>query len=245
MLFIVTASLLYRKKGHDQLGIPLEPDGPKSVLPAKTRFQRGMRIGIALTIVVMEIVKQLFCIFSGNYVWDILPLHLCGMSIFMIAIHTIRPNRFTAEFLYCLSIPGAVAALLFADWTMYPLWNFFCLQSFLIHMLEIAYPVMLLVSGQIRPNARNLWRPAIYLLIVSPPLYYLNKLLDANFFFMNEAAPDSPLSLLQSLLGSPGYIFGTGGLVAIVWFVLYLPIELRRKNRLSKLRAGLDISRTN
>jgi hypothetical integral membrane protein (TIGR02206 family) len=192
-------------------------------------LRRRMRVGAALVIVLMEAMKQTLLAVQGNYTWEILPLHLCGMTIFLIAIHTLRPNRVTGEILYALSIPGAVFALLCADWTMYPIWNFFCLQSFLIHMMELAYPIMLLGTGEIRPRVGRLWIPALYLAVVTPIIYRLNHVWDTNFFFINEAAPGSPMSLLQGILGSPGYVFGTGGVVALVWIVLYTPIVVKAR----------------
>jgi hypothetical integral membrane protein (TIGR02206 family) len=199
---------------------------------AKTR--RRMRAGVALAIVLMEVAKQIIVAVQGSYSWELLPLHLCGMSIFFVAIHTLRPNRVTGEILYSLSIPGAISALLFADWTMYPIWNIFCLQSFFIHMLELTYPFMLLGTGEIRPNVRRLWIPSLYLAIVVPIIYYLNHALNTNFFFINEAAPGSPLSLLQGILGSPGYIFGTIGLLALIWLVMYAPIIATRRRRATR-----------
>ncbi|MDR3072202.1 MAG: TIGR02206 family membrane protein [Clostridiales Family XIII bacterium] len=248
LLFIIAFAILYRRVGRvrsDRGTDSIASESPVAMvespvaaneapkqfayLNAQNATQQKLRYLIAGLIVGMEIAKHLLCAFTGVYTWQILPLHLCGMSIFMIAIHTVHPTRFTAEFLYCLSIPGAISALLFADWTMYPVWNFFCLQSFLIHMLEITYPVMLLASGQMRPKLRNLWMPAIYIAIIAPIIYHLNHLLDTNFFFINEAAPGSPLSFLQSFLGSPGYVFGAAGLLVLIWLILYAPVEIGRK----------------
>jgi hypothetical integral membrane protein (TIGR02206 family) len=177
--------------------------------------------------VLLEVAKQITCLVLGVYEPGLLPFHLCGMSIVFIAVHTIKPNRTTAELLYSLSLPGAIAALLFADWTMYPLANVFCQQSFFIHFLEFSFPVLLLSSGELRPRFTQLWRCVIYLLIVVPPVYFFNYAYDTNFFFLNVAAPGSPLSILQSTLGNPGYLFGFAGLVAAVWLVMYAPWMLK------------------
>ena len=211
-IFIVAVTLIYKKSDEKK--------------------QNVFRITIACAIVLLEVIKDLIAVITGVFSWEFLPLHLCGLSIIMITIHTIKPNKFTAEFIFSLSIPGAVMALLFADWVVYPVWNFFCLQSFSIHMLELTFPIMLLASGQIRPNPKRLWMPALFLLIYTPIIFHLNHLLDTNFLFINEAAPDSPLSFLQDILGKPGYVFGTIGILAIVWIILYLPVVLiNRRNK--------------
>ncbi|MDR1068378.1 MAG: TIGR02206 family membrane protein [Clostridiales Family XIII bacterium] len=208
---IVCISALYRRAGEKMRG--------------------RLRVAVAGIVLALEITKQMLCAFLGVYDWNILPLHLCGITIIVIAIHTARPTAFTGEFLYSLSVPGAVMALLFPDWTMYPPANFFCLQSFIIHMFEIAYPVMLLCAGELRPNARRLWMPLVFMLAITPPIFLLNRALGTNFFFLSEPAPGSPLSMLESLLGSPGYIFGTIGILAAVWLLLYAPLYIARRLR--------------
>ena len=206
IIFIIAITLIYKRSDEKR--------------------QNFFRITIASTIVLMEVVKDLVAIIIKALSWEFLPLHLCGLSIFMIAIHAMKPNKFTAEFLYCLSIPGAVMALIFSDWVIYPVWNIFCLQSFLIHMLELTFPIMLLASGQIRPNPKKLWMPSLFLMIYTPIIFHLNHLLSTNFLFINEAAPDSPLSFLQNVLGNPGYVFGTIGILVIVWIIMYMPVVL-------------------
>jgi hypothetical integral membrane protein (TIGR02206 family) len=187
------------------------------------RRRRGMRVIWAVVFFSLELIKQIICLATGVYEPGLVPLHLCGMSIFFICIHTLWPNKTTAELLYSLSLPGAIAALLFSDWNMYPLLNFFCQQSFFIHFFEFSYPLMLISGGEYRPKATRLWRCAVYLLVVVPPIYFFNKVFDTNFFFINEAAPASPLAPLQALLGNPGYLFGFVALLLVVWFFLYLP----------------------
>jgi hypothetical integral membrane protein (TIGR02206 family) len=185
--------------------------------------RRKIRIAYACIVVTLEVIKQIIRLVTGVYEPGLIPLHLCGMSIVFIAIHTFFPNRTTAELLYSLSLPGAVAALLFSDWNMYPLANFFCQQSFFIHFFEFSYPILLMSSGELRPRFTQLWRCVLYLLIVVPLVYFFNHAMNTNFFFLNEAAPGSPLSFLQSTLGNPGYVFGFVGLVFVVWLVMYLP----------------------
>ena len=44
---------------------------------------------------------------------EYLPLHLCSINIFVIAIHAWKPTKLLGGFLYTVCIPGAIAALLF------------------------------------------------------------------------------------------------------------------------------------
>jgi hypothetical integral membrane protein (TIGR02206 family) len=203
--------------------------------------RKSIRIVYACVVVVLELVKQLICLVTGVYEPGLLPFHLCGMSIVFIVIHTLVPNRTTAELLYSLSLPGAVAALLFCDWNMYPPINFFCQQSFFIHFFEFSYPILLVSSGEMRPRFTQLWRVVVYLLIVCPGIYFFNHAYNTNFFFMNEAATGSPLAPLQTWLGNPGYLVGFTGLVFVVWLVMYLPWIIKtwhENHRNPKSRTG-------
>jgi hypothetical integral membrane protein (TIGR02206 family) len=186
-----------------------------------------IRIAYACIVIFLELAKQIICLLFGVYEPGLLPFHLCGMSIIFITVHTFWPNKTTAELLYSLSLPGAIAALLFADWTVYPLVNIFCQQSFFIHFFEFSFPVLLLSAGELRPRFTQLWRCALFLLVVVPPIYFFNHTYDTNFFFLNVAAPGSPLSFLQSSLGNPGYLFGFIALVVALWLVMYLPWILK------------------
>jgi hypothetical integral membrane protein (TIGR02206 family) len=190
---------------------------------ASARTRARIRASYAIIVVLLEVIKQILCLAQGVYEPGLVPLHLCGMTIVFIVIHTLRPNKTTAELLYSLSLPGAIAALLFSDWTMYPPLNFFCQQSFFIHFFEFSYPLLLISGGDLRPRFTQLWRCVVYLLLVVPLVYFFNHAFNTNFFFVNEASPGSPLAPLQAWLGNPGYLVGFTGLLFAVWFVMYLP----------------------
>jgi uncharacterized membrane protein YwaF len=105
---------------------------------------------------------------------------------------------------------------------VYPVFSYFNLHSFFIHFLMFVFPLLLISAGEMRPRLTDLWRSVIFLVVVLPPIYFLNHALGTNFFFLNLAAPGSPLEPLQAL-GMPGYLFGFAGLVLVFWLILYLP----------------------
>lgn len=184
----------------------------------------------------LEAAKQLLLLITlPSYPVSQLTLHLCGLGIFVQMVDAFVPrwHKTTREILYSLSLPGAAAALLFPDWTAYPILNFYCLQSFMIHGVLLCYPLMLLAGRQLRPNWRRLWRPALFLVLIAGPIYLLNRQLGTNFLFINGGSAGSPLELLENLMGNPGYLVGYAGLVLLVWLVMYMPFamaELHKRN---------------
>ena len=179
----------------------------------------------------LELLKQIFIIMAWpSYPLDQLPLHLCGLGIFVQAADAYLPRlrKTTREILYSLSLPGAAAALLFPGWAAFSILSVFSLHSFFMHAILLGYPLLLLSSRQLRPNWRNLWRSVLFIALTATPLYFFNKRFGTNFYFINNAAIGSPLNALENLLGNPGYLFGFAALVPAVWLALYAPFIFRR-----------------
>ncbi|MDR1000721.1 MAG: TIGR02206 family membrane protein [Clostridiales bacterium] len=178
----------------------------------------------AWIILLSEIVRQVsFIVILGYYPLQELPLHLCGISIFINVAHATKPNKFTGEILYALGLPGTLAALAFCDWTNYPLMTYQCIQSFVAHALHAVFVIMQLKGGDIRPSLKKIWRPIIFLLVIVPPIYWFNTVFGTNFFFINAGSPGSPLEILIELMGDKLFLIGYAGLLVVVWVVMYLP----------------------
>ena len=203
ILIILFTSILYRS---------MRPN-------TQTKFKKGF----ALFIVGAEILRQVYYIALGRYYLEYLPFHLCGLTEMTIFIYAFTKNKIAKESLYALGIVGALMALIFADWLMLPLLNFQSIHSFLMHGLLIAFIVMLVVSGEIKPNVKNLPKVFFIHFIICFGLYFFNKAFDTNFFFMNKPSPGSPLVIFEKMFGNPGYVFFTILLVFVVWFIEYLP----------------------
>ncbi len=190
-------------------------------LPANR--QRKFAKNMVVLMIVSEVIKDIILIYNGRFSLSYLPLHICAISMFVCLWHNITNNEFAAEVTYAISLPGAVISLVFANWNYYPTTNFFALQSFLLHILVIAYPLMHVFSGKIRPRLRKLWMPTLFLVIVMPIIYFLNKFIGTNFLYLNYPRDGSPMSFFEGYLGNPGYIFGVALMVVIVWLVIYIP----------------------
>ena len=75
------------------------------------------RVIIAL-LLALELIRQAsFPLVHGHYWLEHLPLNMCGLALFIEAFHGLKPNKFTGEIIYALVLTGAVAAMLFPDWT--------------------------------------------------------------------------------------------------------------------------------
>lgn len=195
------------------------------------KARRRLELWAAGLILFSELAKDLSLVIAGEYSIYYLPLHLCGLAIFITLIHAVKGWTFIGELLYSTCMPGAACALLFPDWVRYPVFNFLSINSFFVHILLTAYPMMLFFGGKIRPRARRLPFCFLFLVIISVPIYFFDKRIDANFLFLNWPSPGSPLVWFEKWLGNPGYILGYVPMAAVVWTALYLPVELRRRQK--------------
>ena len=194
---------------------------------ADEKKRAGLRKLFALLLLADEAFKQIGLQIGGNFDASYLPLHLCSINIFLIALHAWRPSEALDNFLYFICIPAA-AALLFPTWTSLPAANFMFWHSTSVHILLAAYPIMLFSGGDIRPSAKGIGNSLLLLLVMAVPIYAVNCLLDTNFMFLMYAPDGNPLAWFRDRFGS--HWIGFPVLLAAVGGVMYLPV-LRRRRR--------------
>lgn len=184
---------------------------------------------MAILLIGNELFKHTMLLIGGNFEPDYLPLHLCSINIFLIAIHAWHPTTMLSNFLYTVCIPGAMAALLFPSWTKLPVLNFMHLHSTTIHIQLVMYPLVLAVNGVLKPSAKGIPKCLGLLVILAGVALAANLLFDTNFMFLMEAEPGNPLYAFQQLFGS--HLIGFPVLISAVLVVMYVPMELYRRSK--------------
>ena len=195
----------------------------------KERGRRRFRITVASLIVLDEILKIIVLSAFGNYNVNYLPLHLCSINIFLIAIHVFKPWKVLGNFLYAFCIPAAILALLFPTWTKLPFANFMHWHSFTVHILLCLYPLMLTVAGEIKPSLKQLPKSLLLLLCMAIPVYLFNLLANTNFMFLMEAEKGNPLYLFEQAWGN--HLLGIPVILIPLMAALYLPWEIVRRQK--------------
>ena len=188
---------------------------------------------LPIFMLVLEGVKDSFLISVHRFGIGYLPLHICSIGIFVFLLREWLPWKWAkytfGEISYVMIMPASVAALLFADWTIYyPVLNFINIHSYVWHGALVVYPVLLRIRGEITPSIRHIHFCLLFLVVVVPPIYVFDKCFGCNYFFVNWPVPNSPLSWLASFMGNPGYLLGYAGLTLAVIMLMYLAIELRK-----------------
>ena len=209
LVFCAAACVFYRKLSADKRKLALR------VLGAYIFLQ--------------EMVKNLVLILLGEFGWGYLPFHLCGINILLIAFDVVKQTKTVRSFLYYFAIPGAALALIFPNWTETPVWNFFHLHSFTIHILLVLYPLLLVTTGQVSTDLKSACKGVALLVAMAIPVYGLNLLWDTNFMFLMKPDTGNPLEFFEKLLGS--HLWGFPILLPVVILVMYAPILIANKRK--------------
>ena len=205
--FWVAACLFYRRLSAD-------------------KKKRALQI-LGAYIFLQEMLKNLVLIIQGEFSWGYLPFHLCGINILLITFDIFKQTKTVRSFLYYFAIPGAMLALLFPNWTDTPVWNFFHIHSFTIHILLVLYPLLLVTTGQAETDLKAGLKGTLLLIAMAIPVYGLNVLWGTNFMFLMEPDSGNPLEMFEKLLGS--HLWGFPILLPVVILIMYLPMALIRK----------------
>ncbi|MBO5868166.1 MAG: TIGR02206 family membrane protein [Oscillospiraceae bacterium] len=184
---------------------------------------------LGIYIFCQEMVKNLVLVCLGEFSWGYLPFHLCGINILLIAFDVFKQTKTVRSFLYYFAIPGAALALLFPNWTETPVWNFFHIHSFTIHILLVLYPLLLVTTGQVSTELKAAFQGVGLLVAMAIPVYGLNLLWDTNFMFLMEPDSGNPLELFEQLLGS--HLWGFPILLPFVILIMYLPLLILKKKK--------------
>lgn len=191
------------------------------------KARQAWKISIAALLIADEMFKVVMLLIGGRYLPGYLPLHLCSINIFLIAIHAWKPSKLLGGYLYTVGIPGAIAALLFPTWSSLPLANFMHLHSFTVHILLALYPITLAAAGELKPEVKKIPQYLLLLVAMAIPIYFINLLLNTNFMFLMSADPGNPLYLFQQLWGN--HLYGFPVLIIAVLAVMYVPLVIFRK----------------
>ena len=189
-------------------------------LLSKQNKEKKMRLCIGIIMPVISLYRDLVLLITGHFDRFYLPLHLCGMALFIGSIYCFTKWRFVGVIYVLLCVPGALGALLFPDWIDYPLWNYMHIHDFISHGLIVAWGICLLASGELIPKWKELWMPVVFGICGVGILYPVNNLLGTNYWFLNGPSPGSPLESVFGITGKnlyiPGYIMFVMVLV-IIW----------------------------
>ncbi|MBE6897354.1 MAG: hypothetical protein E7477_09715 [Ruminococcaceae bacterium] len=211
-LILISVSLLYKK--------------------ASEKNRAVMRYTVSALIIADEIFKVVCLVAYGNFTPKYLPLQLCSINVFVIAVHALTRSKAIGNFLYTICLPASVLPLIFPTWTKLPIENFMHIHSFTIHMLLALYPLMLTVGSDIKPKLKYVPACLAVLFLLAGVAFAANSIWDTNFMFLRSASKGNPLYVFKELFGN--HLIGYPILIPAVIAAMHLPWIIARKIKKEK-----------
>ena len=179
---------------------------------------------LSVTVLLGEALQDILLVRDGGNIMEFLPLHLCNLGIFVNLAASFTKGRVSSFFMeisVILIMPGAIGALLFPDWNYRPFWSYLPILCFLTHALLVFIPLFFLVRKKARITFRHFFYPYLFLLIVTPPIYLLDRKMDLDYMYLIYPPAKTPLEWIWNLSDGKLYIAGLAVLVTLILLLEY------------------------
>lgn len=192
-------------------------------------YQNHIKWTLFTTLIVCEVSFHLWLILTNQWEVADLPLQLCSLSTFLSLFLFLKPSQKVFNLLFFIGLLPAILSMVTPD-IVYQFPHFRFLKYFLHHSaIPLAVLYFILLEGYRVPR-KAVITSYLTLNVIAVPIFFLNVLLDTNFFFL--ASPSETETLL-SLFGSGIVYYISLEIAAIIVFIItYIPmgILLKREN---------------
>lgn len=197
-----------------------------------TRLRLALRLLLAFAMLACEAGLQAW--YRSQEIWhssSSLPLELCGITLWLSIIMLFTRSRKLYTFLYFAGIGGASIALLTPN-LVYPFPHVRFLLFFISHgAIVLSSLYMTWVEG-FRPTWRSLLFTMISLNLIAAVVWFINRLLDANYMFLMHKP--GTYSVLDYFGPYPYYLLIEelfAFMVFLSMYLLFFRLPDRLKNR--------------
>ena len=177
-----------------------------------------IKIMIAITLMVIEIMKLAVIHFEHGDVFNYLPIEICSFAGYCILIDALNPNpTFIREMLLIIFLPAAIMALIYPTTVVFPVWNFFTIHQFVFHGLIVAYVSALFFAKEIAITYIGVWKSILAILCIASIVYLYDRINHRNFMFLMHDEGNSMLKGLTKISGG-----GTKYTLTLVLFCIIM-----------------------
>lgn len=160
---------------------------------------------------------------------DQLPLELCDVTLFLIAITLFTLSQAVFDLAYYGALAGSSMALLTPDlWEPFP--SIGTVQFFAAHGLAVTATLYLAWSGLARPRPGSVGRAMLAVNILAACDGVFDAIFKTNYMYL-RAKPESA-SLLNFMGPWPWYILSSEAVALVLFLLLYLPFWLSARDHM-------------
>jgi len=188
---------------------------------------RRLVVALAAALPALWAVENVAAWAGGWLAWEILPLHLCDVSVVLAGVGLLTRRLAVIEPLYFFALAGTVPALVTPELGEgFPDVRF--LVYFLPHGLVVLATAVLVLGFRLVPRAGAWWRAFFFLNLCAAAVTPVNLLLDTNFLYLRgKPRAATPFDWLGPW---PSYVLTLEAAFLVLFFLLDLPLRpLRRR----------------
>lgn len=200
------------------------------------KYEKLLLRGIAFLGVVLELSYYVWEItiaspenipLGEHIIVEIIPLHLCAISLYLSIYVLLTKNTRLLGFTYFTSL-GAVASYLFPSYGSYGLDHFRFYHYFYVHGLIIITPIYFILVHRLRVSFKDYKNTVKYLSIISLFVFIFDNgiarltsgRVTPNYMYLYEAEHGTPLEFMGPW---PIYVILLVLLVIILFYIMYIP----------------------
>lgn len=173
----------------------------------RSTILKNIRI-VTATVWILEIIKVVFNfkIGNGNNLNTYIPLYYCSILLYA-GIFSSAGKGFIKRvgdvFLATGGIVGGVLFLLLptTSITMYPMFHFITLQSFIYHGAMVYLAIIINKSNYITLEKRDIIYYSSLLFVICLIAYIVNLKFESNLMFISRDFPGTPIGLIYKITG--------------------------------------------
>ena len=196
---------------------------------------------IAITLVVLEIIKQVYHIKRGTWTTWHIPIHFCSSFIFWLPFAQFSNGKIKDLAYACAMSAGVLMTFIFyLDPTSIfgnacdnPLASFPTFHTFTFHFLAVAYWIWLWIFKLYSPNKNHIYKVGfifgIYYLVIIASAYLLNTNYTNVLYSVNEG-----MQAIRLKIGTPLFLIllftlAVLGIMAICFLIYWSQKKLQDK----------------
>ena len=200
------------------------------------RLERRICVTIAVLLLALEMFNYYYTITHdgwSRFVAEALPLHACGISLYLTAYMLLTRRQVFFEIVYFWGFAGTTQALLTpVTQEGFPAWP--CFHFFLTHGLVVVGVAFATVGLKMRPRFKGVWITYAFSWALVLMVGTCNRLLGTNYMYLCEKPTGStPFYFLPW----PWYILFLGVLAIVFFLLLWLPFRKSRRRNPRKNKA--------
>lgn len=172
-------------------------------------------------------------------IWENLPLHLCGLSLFICLYSIIFRNKLVRSFVYFIASPGAFMALLTPNSanlgiSLFTVDNLFFYGN---HLFITVFGFWLVTLGFVRLNIKLMLKSCAMFFVIAGIMHFINLAIyglglgDANYFFTRTTPGNPLLDIFWKIMPvSFFYLLPALPILVVVCYLLYVPVSKKFKD---------------